>query len=65
MVYEVVARQRGAGVLVLWVGLMAVASTAAFVDSVGSLVLSVTAVNLVVLLVLVLSAVRAGVKAPG
>jgi O-antigen/teichoic acid export membrane protein len=64
MVYEVVARQRGAGVLVLWVGLMAVASTAAFVDSVGSLVLSVTAVNLVVLLVLVLSAVRAGLKAP-
>jgi O-antigen/teichoic acid export membrane protein len=58
MVYEVVARQHRAGVMVLWAGLLAIAATATYVDSVGSLVLSVTAVNLIVLLVLVLSALR-------
>jgi O-antigen/teichoic acid export membrane protein len=58
MVYEVVARQHRASVLILWAGLVAVASTAFFVDSVGSLVLSVTIVNLLVLLTLVLDTLR-------
>jgi O-antigen/teichoic acid export membrane protein len=58
MVYEVVARQHRASVLILWAGLVAVASTALYVDSVGSLVLSVTVVNLAVLLALVLDAMR-------
>jgi O-antigen/teichoic acid export membrane protein len=63
MVYEVVARQHRASVLILWAGLVAVVSTAAYVDSVGSLVLSVTVVNLVVLLTLVVSAMRHRTKA--
>ena len=58
MVYEVVARQHRASVLILWAGLVGVASTALYVDSVGSLVLSVTVVNLLVLLTLVLDAMR-------
>ncbi|HET8962012.1 lipopolysaccharide biosynthesis protein [Nocardioides sp.] len=58
MVYEVVARQHRASVLVLWAGLVGVASTALYVDSVGSLVLSVTVVNLLVLLTLVVDAMR-------
>jgi O-antigen/teichoic acid export membrane protein len=58
MVYEVVARQHRASVMILWAGLAAVASTALYVDSVGSLVLSVTVVNLLVLLTLVLDAMR-------
>ena len=58
MVYEVVARQHRASVLILWAGLVGVASTALYVDSVGSLVLSVTVVNLLVLLTLVLDATR-------
>ena len=64
MVYEVVARQHRASVLIPWAGLVAVVSTAAYVDSVGSLVLSVTLVNLVVLLTLVVSAVRHRTEAP-
>ena len=64
MVYEVVARQHRASVLILWAGLVAVASTAFFVDSVGSLVLSVTIVNLLVLLTLVLDAMRHRTGAP-
>jgi O-antigen/teichoic acid export membrane protein len=58
MVYEVVARQHRASVLILWAGLVGVASTALYVDSVGSLVVSVTVVNLLVLLTLVLDAMR-------
>jgi O-antigen/teichoic acid export membrane protein len=58
MVYEVVARQHRASVLILWAGLVGVASTALYVDSVSSLVVSVTVVNLLVLLTLVLDAMR-------
>jgi O-antigen/teichoic acid export membrane protein len=58
MVYEVVARQHRASVLILWAGLVGVASTALYADGVGSLVLSVTVVNLLVLLTLVLDATR-------
>jgi O-antigen/teichoic acid export membrane protein len=58
MVYEVVARQHRASVLILWAGLVGVASTALYVDSVGSLVLSVTVVNTLVLLTLVLDTIR-------
>ena len=58
MVYEVVARQHRASVLILWAGLVAVASTALYVDGVGSLVFSVTVLNLLVLLTLVLDAMR-------
>ena len=64
MVYEVVARQHRASVLILWAGLAGVASTALYVDSVGSLVLSVTVVNLLVLLTLVLDAMRHRTEAP-
>ena len=64
MVYEVVARQHRASVLILWAGLVGVASTALYVDSVGSLVLSVTVVNLLVLLTLVLDAMRHRTAAP-
>ena len=64
MVYEVVARQHRASVLILWAGLVAVASTSLYVDSVGSLVLSVTIVNLLVLLTLVLDAMRHRTEAP-
>ena len=64
MVYEVVARQHRASVLILWAGLVAVASTALYVDSVGSLVLSVTVVNLLVLLTLVADAMRHRSAAP-
>jgi O-antigen/teichoic acid export membrane protein len=58
MVYEVVARQHRASVLILWAGLVAVASTALYVESLGSLVLSVTVVNSLVLLTLVVDATR-------
>lgn len=52
MVYEVVARQHRASVWVLWAGLTAVAGTSAYVAGEGSLLLSVLAIDLTVLLVL-------------
>jgi O-antigen/teichoic acid export membrane protein len=64
MVYEVVARQHRASVLILWAGLVAVVSTATYVDGVGSLVISVTVVNLLVLLTLVVDAMRHRTEAP-
>jgi hypothetical protein len=56
MVYEVVARQHRASVWVLWAGMVAVAGTAAYVTSEGSLLVSVAAIDVTVLLVLVVTA---------
>ena len=52
MVYEVVARQHSASVWVLWAGLVAVAGTASYVASEGSLLVSVVAIDVCVLLAL-------------
>jgi O-antigen/teichoic acid export membrane protein len=65
MVYELVARQHRASVLILWAGLVGVASTAWYAHSVASLVFSVTVVNVLVLLTLVLDSMRHRTEAPG
>lgn len=56
MVYEVVARQHGASVHVVWAGLVLVAGLAGLVDSVAALVGVALAVNTAVLLALVATA---------
>lgn len=56
MVYEVVARQHRASVLIIWSGLLALAAAAPFVDSGAELVRAVAVVDLAVLLTLVLTA---------
>lgn len=53
MVYEVVARQHSASIWVLWAGLAAVSGTASYVASEGSLLVSVVAIDVTVLLALV------------
>jgi O-antigen/teichoic acid export membrane protein len=55
LVYEVVARQHGASVWLLWAGLAAVAGTATFVATAGSLLASVLVIDSVVLAGLMLS----------
>jgi len=56
MVYEVVARQHRASVLIIWLGLAAVACAAPFVDTGAQLVRTVAVIDLGVLLTLVLTA---------
>jgi len=56
MVYEVVARQHRASVLIIWLGLAAVAVVGVLADTGSELVRSVALVNLGVLLALVLTA---------
>jgi O-antigen/teichoic acid export membrane protein len=56
MVYEVVARQHRASVLIIWLGLAAVGCVAPFVDTGAELVRAVALVDLGVLLTLVLTA---------
>lgn len=58
MVYEVVARQHGRSVYVLWAGLAAVVGFSRLVDGPGELVRAVAATHAVVLLVLLAVAVR-------
>lgn len=57
MVYEVVARQHRASVLIIWCGLAAVAGVGLLVDDGSALVRGVALVDLGVLLVLVLTAI--------
>ena len=66
MVYEVVARQHSASVWVLWAGLVAVAGPASYVASEGSLLVSVVAIDLIVLLALLGTALlhRPGSRSP-
>lgn len=64
MVYGVVARQDQRMVLVLWAGLLAVLASAAFVDSVGSLLTVVVTVETTVLAVLLGVALRRPVPQP-
>jgi O-antigen/teichoic acid export membrane protein len=56
MVYEVVARQHRASVLIIWLGLAAVACLSPFVDTGSQLVRAVALVDLGVLLTLVVTA---------
>ena len=56
MVYELVARQHRASVLILWGGLLAVAAVGSLVDSGAALVRGVALVDLAVLLILLLTA---------
>ncbi len=65
MVYEVVARQHRASIVVIWVGLAVVAATSFWVSTERELLLSVTLIDLGVLITLVITALLhdAGVSA--
>jgi O-antigen/teichoic acid export membrane protein len=65
MVYEVVARQRSRAVWLLWVGLVAVAATSAYVADERALVLSVVAIDTVLLVVLLLGSLRRRPRSSG
>lgn len=63
MVYEIVARQHRASVLMVWAGLACVVGTATYVATERSLLLSVLAIDAAVLLALVVTALVE--RAPG
>lgn len=65
MVYEVVARQHAASVYVVWAGLLAVATGAAVLAGVGTLVATAAVVSALVLVALVATALARGVRTAG